>query len=223
MPSSEFSPRAIIAGIISFVAVTLLIVVFIEWVGVEPLRAFIAEAGPLAPLAYIGVKALTYVFAPLSSGPIQLTSGILFGLAQGTLYTIIGEVLGGTISFLIARKLGRPVVRRFVGVEGMNRVDHFVDQLGGWRALIYARLFLFAIYDFISYAAGFTQTVTLCQYLIVSFFIGLIPTFLFVAAGASLTGDRRVVIAIYAGVGVLSILPFVLKRLRQRNQHQKSP
>ena len=190
--------------------------IFIEWAGVDQLRELIAQAGPLAPLAYIGVKAMTYVFAPLSSGPIQLTSGILFGLIPGTLYTILGEVLGGTISFLIARKLGRPVVRRFVGADGMNRVDNFANQLGGWRALIYARLFLFSIYDFISYAAGFTQTVTLRQYLLVSFFVGLIPTFLFVAAGASLTGDRRLVVVIYAAVGLLSVLPFILKWLRHR-------
>ena len=152
-----------------------------------------------------------------------MTSGILFGLVPGTLYTIIGEVLGGTISFLIARRLGRPVVRRFVGADGMNRVDNFVNQLGGWRALIYARLFLFSIYDFISYAAGFAEAVTLRQYLIVSFFVGLIPTFLFVAAGASLTGDRRVLVALYVGVGILSVFPFVLKRLRQRNRQTLSP
>ena len=222
MPSSEFSPRTVILGFAAFILVTLAMIVFIEWVGTDTLRDFIAGAGPLAPLAYIGLKATTYVFAPLSSGPVQLTAGILFGLVPGTLYTIVGEVLGGTISFLIARKLGRPVVRRFVGADGMNRVDRFVNQLGGWRALIYARLFLFSIYDFISYAAGFSQAVTLRQYVIVSFFVGLIPTFLFVVAGVSLTEDRRLLIVIYIAVGLLSILPFALKRLRRRQQSTAS-
>lgn len=212
MPLSDLSPRALVLGILSFVVVTLLMLAFIEWVGVEQLREVIAGAGPLAPLAYILIKAATYIFAPLSSGPIQLSSGILFGLGWGTLYTIIGETLGGTISFLIARKLGRPVVRRFVGEAGMKRVERFVNKAGGWRTLIYARLFLFAIYDFISYAAGFTHTVTLRQYMIVSFFIGLIPTFLFVAAGASLADDRRLLLVIYAGVGLLSVIPFAVNR-----------
>ncbi len=211
----QFSPRTLIFGIGSFVIVTIVMLVFIEWIGVESIQAFIEQAGPLAPLAYIALKATTYVFAPLSSGPVQLSSGILFGLWAGTLYTLIGEVLGGTISFLIARYLGRPVVKRFVGDDGMARVDNFVSQLGGGRALIYARLFFFAIYDFISYAAGFTRNITLRQYVVVSTVIGAIPTFLFVAAGASLAGDRTLLLFIYFCIGVLSALPFLINRRRK--------
>jgi uncharacterized membrane protein YdjX (TVP38/TMEM64 family) len=213
-----FSPRTLIFGIGSFVIVTLVMLFFIEWIGVESIQVFIEEAGPLAPLAYIGLKIATYVFAPLSSGPVQLSSGILFGLWGGTLYTLIGEVLGGTISFLIARHLGRPVVRRFVGDDGMARVDNFVNQLGSGRALIYARLFLFAIYDFISYAAGFSKTITLRQYVLVSTVIGVIPTFLFVGAGASLAGNRVVLVFIYFCIGMLSALPFLLNRRRKPRQ-----
>ena len=214
----QFSPRALIFGIGSFIVVTIVMLAFIEWVGVDRIQSFIQQAGPLAPLAYIALKAVTYVFAPLSSGPVQLSSGILFGLWLGTFYTLIGEVLGGTISFLIARHLGRPVVRRFVGEEGMSRVDNFVSQLGGGRALIYTRLFFFAIYDFISYAAGFTQTITLRQYIIVSAVIGFIPTFLFVAAGASLAGNRTVLLFVYFCIGVLSVLPFLFNRYRKSRQ-----
>ena len=223
MQQPSISPRTIIIGIVSFAFVTIVMIAFIEWMGVEYLRERIDEAGPLAPLAYILIKTTTYVFAPLSSGPIQLSSGVLFDILPATLYTLIGEVLGGTISFLIARHLGRPAVRRFVGEEGTQRVDGFVKELGGWRALVYARLFLFAIYDFVSYAAGFTTTITLRQYLLVSIIFGTIPTFLFVAAGASLGGDRRILLVMYALIGILSIVPYVFTRLRHRNRRVSQP
>lgn len=215
--AQNVSLRAAALGIIAFAVATVLMIIAIENIGVEQIQALVQSAGPLAPLAYIALKAATYVFAPLSAGPVQLSSGVLFGLGWGTLYSLIGEVLGGSVSFWIGRKLGRPVVRRFVGQDGITRVDRFTAQLGGWRALAYARLFLFAVYDFISYAAGLTTAVTFRQYVLVSALLGAIPTFLFVAVGASLAGDRRLLFIIYAGIGLLSVVPFLVARWRAKH------
>jgi uncharacterized membrane protein YdjX (TVP38/TMEM64 family) len=212
----DFSLRTIILGGVAFVAVTLAMLAAIEWIGVERIQQAIEDAGPLAPLVYILLKMATYIFAPLSSGPIQLSAGILFGFVPGLTYTMIGEVAGGAVSFIIARRFGRPVVQRLVGQEGMGRVDRFVGQLGGWKALVYARIFLAAIYDFVSYAAGFTQSITLLQYVLVSTFVGIIPTGLFVAIGTSIAENRALVVVLYAVMGVLSLIPFAINWLRQR-------
>ena len=155
-PNKRSSWLPVILAGLAFIGITGALIWAIEAIGLERIREVIESAGPLAPLAFIAIKITTYVFAPLNSGPIQFSAGILFGLLPGTLYVLIGEVIGGSISFWIARTLGRTVVRRFVGEAGMARVDQFYHQVGGWRGLLYARLFLFSIYDFISYAAGFT-------------------------------------------------------------------
>ncbi len=217
----RISLKTVLLGLIPFVLVTLALVGAVEFIGVERIQAIIESAGPLAPLVYMGLKIVTYVFAPLSSGPIQMSSGILFGLWPGLIYTLVGEVLGGGISFMIARRWGRGVVARFVGAEGIKRVDVLVDDLGGWRALVYARLFLFSIYDFISYAAGFTTTISLAQYVIVSIVAGFLPTFLSVYVGVSLAEDRSQFLVVYAGLGLLSLIPlavsFWLRRRRSRS------
>lgn len=217
--SSPVSPRALAVGALFLLALTGLLILVIDWVGIEKLRAWILSAGPLAPLLYILLKAAAYVFAPLSSGPVQLAAGLLFGVVPGTIYTVIGEVLGGTLSFLIARHLGRPAVRRFAGEAGLARIDEFVGQLGGWRALVYARLFLFAIYDFISYAAGFARSITLRQYLLVSIICGTPPSFIFVYAGGLLEDQRQQILPLYALIGGLSLLPWLIHRaLRARRR-----
>lgn len=210
LPSNQVSPRTLIIGAVSFVALTTFMLVVIEWLGVEHIQEAITATGPLAPAIYVAIKALTYVFAPLSAGPIQLSSGVLFGLWPGTFYSMLGELIGGAISFWIARKLGRAAVMRFVGEEGMTRVDEFVAQLGGWRALAYARLFLFSVFDFITYAAGMTKAITFREYMLVSAIVGFIPTFLFVAIGASLAEDRGVLLLFYGGIGVLAAIPFII-------------
>lgn len=212
----EFSPRAVIFGALAFVVITLLMLAAVEWIGVERIQKSIENAGPFAPLVYILLKAATYIFAPLSAGPIQLSSGLLFGLWPGVFYSLAGEVIGGSISFLIARKLGRPTVARFVGQNSVARIDQLIGQLGGWRALVYARLFLFSIYDFISYAAGLTTTITFRQYILVSAVLGFIPTFIFVATGTSLAENRGLIIPLYIGVAIVSIAPFAIRWLRRK-------
>lgn len=204
--------RELIFGALSFVLIVTALTAFIQMIGVERLQQAVTDAGPLAPLAYILVKALTYIFAPLSAGPVQVSAGVLFGLLPGTLYTLIGETLGGSVSFLVARRFGRPLVLRLVGENGMARVDHFYERnLGGWQSLMWARLLLFSVWDFISYAAGFAP-VKLRTYMLVSFFVGALPTMAFVFLGAYVVNEPSALLGMYALVAVLSILPFLLRK-----------
>lgn len=221
--STAISLRVVIFGIVAFILISMGMIAFIQWIGVARIQAVIQEAGPLAPLAYILLKILTNVVAPLSAGPIQLSSGVLFGLWPGVIYSLIGEVIGGTINFWLARRFGRPVVRRFVGLAGLQHVDEFTEQLGGWRALLYGRLFLFSFYDFISYAAGFTRTITLRQYLLVSALAGFIPSFLNVAVGVTLVENHRAVYLIYAAIALLSVLPLLIRYLLKRQRPPAAP
>ncbi|MFN8450236.1 MAG: VTT domain-containing protein [Anaerolineae bacterium] len=215
MSEQTKSLRALLPGVIGFVVVTVALLVAINRLGTDGIRQAIENAGPFAPLVYIGVKAVTYTIAPLSSGPIQLFAGVLFGLIPGTLYTLLGELIGGTINFWLARRFGRAVVTRLVGADGMARVDKFVNQIVDWKTLIYARLFLFSIYDFISYAVGFSK-LNFRTYLIISAVVGVIPTFVAALLGTALTEERGNFLVIYGIVAVLSVVPLVFqKRIRR--------
>lgn len=191
------------------------LVALINAIGLENIREAIASAGPAAPLLYIALKAVTYIVAPLSSGPIQFGSGILFGLWEGTLYTLIGEVIGGSVNFWIARLFGRRVVARLAGENGLQRIDAFYAHVGEWRSLVYARLFLFSVWDFLSYAAGFTP-VRFRSYLIVALVVGFFPTFLAVALGTAWAEAGSTVIILYILIAVASALPLIFQRQIRR-------
>ncbi|MCC6803668.1 MAG: TVP38/TMEM64 family protein [Anaerolineae bacterium] len=215
MSEQTKSLRALIPGAIAFVVVTGALLIAVNQLGVDGIRQAIESAGPFAPLVYIFVKAVTYTVAPISSGPIQLFAGVLFGLIPGTLYTLLGELIGGSINFWLARRFGRAVVTRLVGADGMALVDKFVNQIVDWKTLIYARLFLFSIYDFISYAVGFSK-LRYRTYLIISAVVGVIPTFVAALLGTALTDERSTLVAIYGIVAILSIVPLVFqKRIRR--------
>ena len=113
--NSEVSTRALAIGGLGFLALLTVLYLLVQSIGIDELQLMIAGAGIWGPLVFVAVKALTFTFAPLSAGPIQFASGILFGIIPGTLYSLLGEVIGGTINVLIARLLGRRIVKRFVG------------------------------------------------------------------------------------------------------------
>ncbi len=207
----DISTRSLLLGGGLFLALLTALYLLVQFIGIEELQSTIAEAGIWGPLLFIGIKALTFTFAPLSAGPIQFASGILFGIIPGTIYSLLGETIGGTVNVIIARVFGRRIVQRFVGAAAMQRVDGFYQRhLNDWKSLLAARLLLFSVYDFISYAVGFSQ-IRLAVYVLVSTLGGFLPTLLFVLIGAEASQNQNVLLAIYL-VAALAFVAFVLFR-----------
>lgn len=203
--------RLIFSLVILMVIFAVVKITLDEFGGISKLQDAITQAGPWAPIIYITLKALIYVAAPLSSLPIQISSGALFGLWRGTIYTLIGAIIGGSINFWIARLLGRSVVTWIIGKNGILRVDTLSHQLIGWRILLFARVFLSPLYDFISYAAGLT-TLSFSNYVAVSAIGGLIPTVLWVGLGASFAGDRIFFLLASSGIAILYLTVIAFRR-----------
>ncbi len=210
-PPSRLSSTTLVLGAAMYIALFALLSWIVHIVGLQELQLLVAGAGIWGPLFYVGVKAMTFTFAPLSAGPIQLAAGLLFGIELGTFYSLLGEVIGGTINVWIGRLYGRPLILRLVGVQGLQRIDSFYHRyLDDWKQLLVARLLLFSVYDFISYAVGLGR-IRLLVYIAVSFFGGWVPTYIIVRFGTEAVQDLRVQLGIYVAAAIL-IVVFVLFR-----------
>ena len=210
--TADVSTRALVIGGLGLLALLTFLFVLVQSVGSDELALLVEDAGIWGPLVYIGIKALTFTFAPLSAGPIQFASGILFGVIPGTLYSVLGEVIGGAVNVLIARLLGRRIVKRFVGEAAMARIDDFYERhLDDWKSLLAARLLLFSVYDFISYAVGLGH-IRLIVYIVVSFVGGLIPTYVFVAIGSEAAQNQDVLLFFYVGAAALFVVWLLFRR-----------
>ena len=210
--ASEISTRALLIGGLGFLALLTALYLLVQSIGGDELALLVERAGIWGPLVYIAIKAVTFTFAPLSAGPIQFASGILFGVIPGTLYSVLGEVIGGAVNVLIARQLGRRIVKRFVGDAAMTRIDQFYERhLDDWKSLLAARLLLFSVYDFISYAVGLGH-IRLTVYIAVSFAGGLIPTYIFVAIGSEAAQRQDVLLFFYIGAAALFVVWLLFRR-----------
>lgn len=214
---NDFEPpsmREILIGGTGFLIFLTVLVVVMNTIGVEVLQQAFRDAGPLAPIIYITLKAVTYVFAPLTSGPIQIIAAPLFGnIWLGTLYTLTGEVIGGSISFWLARRFGRPLVYRLIGEKGTMQVEKFYQKrINNWLVLAAARLILFSVWDFLSYAMGMAKSVRFSTYVLISTVVGAIPTLFFVWVGSEAIQDTETLLMIYGLVIVLVLIPILLHR-----------
>lgn len=187
------------------------------------LRDTFAAAGAWAPLVFLAVYIVATVLA-LPGPLLTLTGGMLFGLGWGFAYSLTGTVVGGLLSFLIARYIARNWFEQRLGPR-METVKQGVDE-EGWRFVLFARLTPVVPYSALNYGFGLTR-------------IGLLPYFLASVPGMapamfiySYLGDvggrvlesgydpAQGVLVIIALVAALLFLPRFISRLRRRFQGQ---
>lgn len=175
----------------------------------EGIREFINGFGAYAPLIYI----ILFAIVPLTFFPdsvLAISSGLIFGLAKGALYTMIGAFLGGTLAFFISRTLKKD----FIDVITKGKYDKFHSkiEINGFFTVLILRLIPLFPFDIISYGAGLSKVIY--RDFIIGTLIGIIPGVLvFVNIGASSVqmDSIRFYISISMLIG-LFLLSFVLKK-----------
>ncbi len=175
--------------------------------------------GVWGPIVYIVVFALSMLFAPLPTAPMPLIAAAVFGPALGFLYTITATAIGSTICFWVARRLGRPVLRRLTSQAALDRIDELGARLG-IRLLVVLRLFPVAGVDYVSYAAGLTQ-MRFAYYIVISV-LASAPILIFAAVlgDAVLERNREILIGAFVAIVLFFAAPIFWVWWRQRRRRQ---
>jgi LPXTG-motif cell wall-anchored protein len=151
-------------------------------------RETIGGLGLWAPFAFMLMQVAQVVIAPLPGQVSGLIGGFLFGPWLGLLYTVIGSFIGFWIVFVLARRLGRPFVERFVKTETLEKFDGLLSRRGPFVLFLIYLLPAFPD-DVISFIAGLTR-IPIRTLLLVSV-AGRLPGYLVLSfAGDGLTGEN---------------------------------
>ena len=151
----------------------------------EPFRDWVEDWGVWGPVIFIGVMAISVLFAPIPNAPIFVAAGLAWGPVVGTIYSMAGMMLGSAMAFGVARRLGRRHLPTLVGGRAASRLDDLASRMGG-RLIFWARMLPAVNFDWISYIAGLTA-IGFWRFFFFSFLGMLTPTVLAVVAGDSLT------------------------------------
>jgi len=211
--------RSFLISMIGLLIILLASVLLIEqFGGSAKLAELVQSAGPWAPVTFILAKALTYVIAPLSGGPIKIIAGALFGFIPGVIYSTLGDLLGATINFWIARLVGREALHRFSSKKTAKKVDEFVAHIETWKTLLFARVVLSGFYDFISYTAGLSK-MRYKTFFWVTLVGGIPGSALAVGFGSTIFANTGLFVALIIGVVVLFAVSYWINdRLEKRNK-----
>jgi len=110
----------------------------------------------VGPLGFFIVMVLQAVIAPIPSEAVLMLGGATYGLFISVTLGFLGEMIGALWAFYASKKLGRPVVERFVGRDNLVFADKWFSKYGSF-AILLGRIIPFIPFDAISYGAGLTK------------------------------------------------------------------
>lgn len=161
--------------------VIIILSLFLKWLlpvmDSDEFRSVAESMGILGPLVVIMYIVVSHIVAPLAGLPGVLLGASIYGIVKTVLFIYIAGLISGAINFWISRKFGREWVTKLTGKKTMKQIDDFT-QAAGVKVLITGRLFGFALFEIISYAAGFTN-MSFKTYFVITAVFSAIPAIIF--------------------------------------------
>ncbi|GAB3192574.1 TVP38/TMEM64 family protein [Nesterenkonia suensis] len=118
---------------------------------VEELRGHMEGLGWAARLVFVGLYAVV-AMTPIPVTIMAVTGGLLFGVLEGSLLSIVGVLLGCWGAYWLARGLGRATVVRMLGTHAATVERHLADA--GFAAVATLRLMPGLPYWPVNYGSG---------------------------------------------------------------------
>jgi uncharacterized membrane protein YdjX (TVP38/TMEM64 family) len=168
----------------------------------EKFKEFVDSYGSLSAVVYILLQAAQIVVAVIPGEVVQIAGGYAFGTFLGTLYSVLGAILGTLIVFYATRLLGYSIVRRFVSAEKLAKFDFLINNPKSEIILLLLFMIPGIPKDTLTYIAGLTPVKPL-RFLLISM-LGRFPGLWGSAyIGANLQEKDYLPVWILSGVSVV--------------------
>ena len=128
-----------------------------QFTSVSDIENYLTEHKSTGVLTYIGAQIIQIIICVIPGQPFQFAAGYVFGPWQSLLFSTIGIALGATITFFLAKLLGRDFMYLCFGEM---KVVEYLEKFSSKRGYI----LLFVLYfipgfpkDFVNYIAGLSN------------------------------------------------------------------
>ena len=146
---------------------------------------WVQDLGSLGAIAFISIYIIATV-ALIPGSILTLGAGLLFGVVWGSVYVLVGAIIGETCAFLLGRYLLRSwVEQKISGERTFSALDRALNQ-SGLKIILLTRLSPIFPFSLLNYAFGITG-ISLKDYFLGS--IGMIPMTVVYVYFGSLAGD----------------------------------
>ena len=132
-----------------------------DWIksfeNIDDVVAFLEKYETQSIFVYIGLQIVQIVISIIPGQVFQMAAGYIYGFWPALLFAMTGALLGTTLSFMLAKALGRDFLHIFFGEEKMS---YYIERLNSKK--MYAIVFFLYLIpgipkDMVSYAAGVSE------------------------------------------------------------------
>ena len=118
----------------------------------------ISKAGVYGPLAFIFIQVIQVVVPIIPGGVVLAAGGVLFGTIEDFIYNYIGIIVGSSIHFLLIRRYGSPLVKKFSSEKTYNKYKNWLETDNHfYKLFVIAILLPGAPDDLLCMFAGLTE------------------------------------------------------------------
>lgn len=160
-------------------------VIILSYILIIPFKDFFTDPGlirdwllgfsVMAPFMYMLLQFIQVIFSAIPGTILSVAGGYVFGPWLGTVYNLIGTMIGSLFVFWLTRRYGRRLAESFIHEKEMRHMDRFFQRQGA-LPLIIIRMIPFFPNDAVSFFLGLTK-VSYWRYAWTSF-IGFLPQFI---------------------------------------------
>ena len=128
------------------------------------------------------LRSVSIVIPVLPGTIFSVASGFHFGFVQGLIIIFFADFISCSISFSLARKLGRNYIKNLLGSRQMRRVESISKDYLENNYFLMTALLMSGFFDFVCYAIGLTK-ITWKRFMPALIFSIIISDSPFVASG----------------------------------------
>mgnify|MGYP001561689961 CR=1 FL=1 len=118
--------------------------------------------GVYGAILFVFIEIIAMVVAPISALPLLPIVSKTYGWFIAGLLSSIGWTIGSVIAFLLARKYGTPLVKKFVNIEKIHEIEKQIPEENFFWSIVFLRMVLPA--DILSYVLGLFSKVSFNTY-----------------------------------------------------------
>ena len=170
------------------------------------MRDYIQGFGNIAAVVYVLAYALNTIsiFPPIAA--LSLTAGLAFGPAWGSVYLMVGALIGTSSTFLISRFFARGVAEKLFKGKFKNLDD--MSERKGFMTILFFRVVPIVPYEVLNYAGGISK-IRFKDYFFATL-LGLIPGIIVASFFGGTLGEVKSLKDLFSPKFALALVALVL-------------
>ena len=195
----------VLAIIIAILLIKFMPTILLITVSLEEFKKYILSMGQWGVAVLILFQMLQTVVAPIPGEVVQIAGGYLYGIPLGTLYNLIGRIIGAVIAFYFARVIGGEYVRNLIEKKKLKWINDVMTS----KKFEIVTFVIFIVpglpKDFMIYVAGLTAIKPLRFFYIL--ILARLPWVAVSASvGANIDAGNYIVTIIISAIAIIAFL-----------------